>query len=562
MPTAIGPRYGGHVTVDGRSQPPRSIIRWLSVLCVVLAGCDDRAALRDAVGQAEDAGSYGIEWYAGSVESAFELARSQGTPVLLHWCADWCPPCSTLKTTVFNRREFIKRTRLFVPVSVDGDDPGAQKLGERFEVVGYPTTIVLSPDGQEITRVPLGLDLMRHLEALNVALEAIRPVSSAYDAALKGDATPVDYRLLAYYSWAQDRERLVPEEHLPDTLRNLHGRTPDGLAVERALLFVHYLKAYGRVASEEEVNPTLPAEERPAAQEWMLEILEDPALAAAVQNDVVYGACWLLPMIAQPDDVGRTDLESAWQAAIERIRNDPETSPADRVGTYFGQICLVSVRQPEDALPASLVREARWAVLNAARDTADPHRRLALFGSASLVLAAVGTTGQTWDYVLYEVENSHASDYVMSVLAELFESMNTDEVASDESRRIADRALDWRQRAWKAATGPATRFGLGTRYVRSLLSLTPDNSRRIERITVKVFRELSGEPDAFFHRVTDSREHLETALHEWNAEGTRDDSLARIRAEVLKLCATIPAGDQSRTNCEAFLASLAGDAVE
>ena len=550
------------MTVDGRRLKPRSIIGWLSVLCVVLAGCGDRATLHDGVGQAEDTGAYGIEWHAGSIESAFELARSRGTPVLLHWCADWCPPCSTLKTTVFNRREFIERTRLFVPVSVDGDDTGAQKLGERFEVVGYPTTIVFSPDGQEVTRVPLGLDLMRHLEALNVALEAIRPVSSAYDAALKGDATPVDYRLLAYYSWAQDHERLVLKEQLPDALRHLHGRIPDELAVERALLFVHYLNAYGSVASEDEAGPTLPAEERPAAQKRMLEVLQDPALAAAVQNDVLYGACWLLPMIAQPDDVGWTDLGRAWEAAIERIRNDPETSPADRVGTYLGEICLASVRQPEESLPASLVREARRAVLTAARGTVDPHPRLALFGSASLVLAAVGTTGQTWDYALDEVEDSHAPDYVMSVLAALFENMNADKEASDGNSNTAEKALDWRQRAWKAATGPATRFGLGTRYVRSLLSLTPHRSRPIERTTVKVFQELRGEPDAFFHSVTDSMERLETALHEWNTDGTHDDILTRIRAEVLKVCATIPAGDPSRTNCEAFLASLDGDATQ
>ncbi len=531
------------------------------MFCVVLAGCGDRAALRDAAGKAEDTRAYGIEWYAGSVESAFELARSRGTPVLLHWCADWCPPCSTLKTTVFNRREFIERTRLFVPVSVDGDDTGAQKLGERLEVVGYPTTIVFSPDGQEITRVPLGLDLTRHLNALNIALEAIRPVAAAYDAALKGAATSADYRLLAYYSWAQDHERLVPKEQLPDTLRHLHGRIPDELAVERALLFFHYLNAYGSVAREEEVNPTLPAEERPAAQQLMLEILQDPVLAAAVQNDVVYGACSLLPMISQPGDVGRRDLESAWEAAIQRVRNEPETSPPDRVFTYVGEICLVGARQPAEAPPAPLVRKARGAVLTAARDTVDPHARLALFGSSSLLLAAIGTTGRTWDYVLDEVEDSHASDYVMSVLAALFESMNTEEVAPDENSKTADMALDWGQRAWKAASGPATRFGLGTRYVRSLLSLTPDNSRLIERITIKVFRELSGEPDAFYHSVTDSMERLETALHEWNAEGEHDASLARIRVEVLKVCATVPAGDPSRTNCEAFLASLDGDAT-
>ena len=163
------------------------------------------------------------------------------------------------------------------------------------------------------------------------------------------------------------------------------------------------------------------------------------------------------------------------------------------------------------------------------------------------MLTQVGLDGQTWDYVLSEAEHSHSPDYIMSVLADSYEHEST-----------ADSALSWRQQAWKAAGGSATRFGRGTRYVRSLLSLTPHNSRLIERITIKVFRELSIDPNAFFQRVTRAMEHLETALHEWNAEGAHDDSLARIRAEALKVCATVPAGDQSRTNCEAFLASLDG----
>ncbi len=364
---------------------------------------------------------------------------------------------------------------------------------------------------------------------MDIALAATQPVAAAYDAASHGYATAADYRLLAYYSWGQDRERLVSEEHLPDALRNLQDRIPDELAVERALLFIHYLHAYGSAASEEDPEPTLPAEERPAAQEWMLDILQDPALTSAVQYYVVYRAHSLLPMIAQPDDTGRADLENAWQAAIERIRNAPETSPADRVGTYFGEICLVRARHPEEALPASLVREARRAVLTAARNTDDPYARLALFSSAWAVLVHVGIDNQTWDYVLNEAEDSHAPDYIMWVLA-----------VSYEHEKTADTALDWGQQAWKAATGPATRFGLGARYVRSLLSLTPHNSRLIEKTTIKVFRELSTEPDAFFHRVTESMERLETALHECNAGGAHDDSLARLRAEVLKVCATIP----------------------
>lgn len=186
----------------------------------------------------------------------------------------------------------------------------------------------------------------------------------------------------------------------------------------------------------------------------------------------------MLPMIAQPDDEARAELERAWEAALERIRKDPETTPADRVGTYFGEICIVRAMGPDESLPGSLVRRARRAVLTAARDTKNPYARLALFSSAWAVLDQVGHDDETWDYVLNEVDQSHRPETVMRAIGSAF-----------EHGQDAENALHWKERAWDS------------------------------------------------------------------------DSLAMIRAEVLKLCATIPAGNQSRTNCEAFLASRDGDAA-
>ena len=534
--------------MDG--QPRGVILAGLGVVCLALAGCDDRGVdLGTVIGQAGEADSSGIEWHAGSVKSAFALARSQGTPVLLYWGTDWCPPCSRLKATVFNRPEFIDRSRMFIPVNLDGDDPGAQKLGEKFDVSGYPTVIVFSPEGEEITRIPLALDLERYVEALDVALAATRPVADAYAAALRGVATAADYRLLAYYSWYQDEERLVPKTKLAETLRELHARIRDELAVERSLLFIQYLNAYSRAASEHDRDPTLPAEERAAAQERMIEILIDPALTRANHYYVVYGAHRLLPMIAQQEDAGRTSLEDAWEAALARIRKDPRTSSADLVGTYFGEICLARALQPDALLPASLVRTARRAVLNGNRETEEPYARLALFSSTWLVLNAVGLHAQATAYAVEELERSHSPDTIMTTLGAYAQHIDDDH-----------EALRWMEDAWNAATGPATRFQRGVAFVRTLLILTPDDVPLIEETSIELFRDVGAEKDAFFQRTTGRMDRLETALSEWNADGTHDPSLARIRSEVLKICATIPAGDPSRTNCEAFLSSLEGRA--
>jgi thiol:disulfide interchange protein len=106
------------------------------------------------------------------IHAAFAAAKAANKPVFLYWGAEWCPPCAQIKSTIFNRREFQERSRLFVPVSLDGDTPSAQKQGERFGVVGYPTVILFRPDGTEITRLPGSVGIERYGRSLDVALAA------------------------------------------------------------------------------------------------------------------------------------------------------------------------------------------------------------------------------------------------------------------------------------------------------------------------------------------------------------------------------------------------------
>ncbi|HEX6362368.1 MAG TPA: thioredoxin family protein, partial [Albitalea sp.] len=69
----------------------------------------------------------GIAWRQAAsdadVDAAFAEARRDGKPLFLYWGAKWCPPCNQVKATLFNRVEFIERSRAFVPVYVDGDRP-------------------------------------------------------------------------------------------------------------------------------------------------------------------------------------------------------------------------------------------------------------------------------------------------------------------------------------------------------------------------------------------------------------------------------------------------------
>jgi thioredoxin-related protein len=161
------------------------------------------------------------------ISRAFELARAQKKPVLLYWGATWCPPCNQLKATLFNRQDFAVLSRSFVAVSVDGDKPGAQKLGQRFKVSGYPTTVLLRADGAEITRLPGEVDAPQALAVLQLGLSAGRPVKAVLADALGGKSLAAgEWKMLAFYSWETDEQQLLPRNDVPATLVRLAVSSP------------------------------------------------------------------------------------------------------------------------------------------------------------------------------------------------------------------------------------------------------------------------------------------------------------------------------------------------
>jgi len=223
----------------------------------------------------------GIDWFHGDVDAAFAAAREQSKPLFLYWGAEWCPPCAQIKATIFNRREFQERSRLFIPVYLDGDTPSAQKQGERFGVIGYPTMILFRPDGTEITRLPGGVDVERYGTILDVALSDARPVAEIVTAAVSGaELSANDWRLLAYYSWGSDAGRVIAEEAGADTLRKLSDRCPAELRPECARLFFEYLA----VVDQKSMNGL----ERASNRKQLLDLLDEPAVQSANVSMLLY----------------------------------------------------------------------------------------------------------------------------------------------------------------------------------------------------------------------------------------------------------------------------------
>jgi protein disulfide-isomerase len=88
-------------------------------------------------------------------------AKSSGKYVLLNFTgSDWCGWCKKLKKEVFSKNEFRSfASKNLVCVLVDfprskrqsvKQKQANEKLARKFGVRGYPTVIILSPDGRRV----------------------------------------------------------------------------------------------------------------------------------------------------------------------------------------------------------------------------------------------------------------------------------------------------------------------------------------------------------------------------------------------------------------------------
>jgi thioredoxin-related protein len=532
--------------------PARFLLRRLPLAPVALALA--LAATARSAPAADGAPSAGVAWQEAASEAdiahAFEAARAQGKPVLLYWGAVWCPPCNQLKATLFNRQDFAERSRSFVAVHLDGDAPGAQRLGQRFRVVGYPTLILFRPDGQELTRLPGEADAAQVMDVLQLGLASGRPIAQVLADARAGKALPgADWRLLAFYSWDEDESSLVPAAERPALLRRLAAACPPAEAEAGERLLLKSLVADADAAGAAGAHAARPAPD-PAARGRVLAILADPARSRALMDVFTNFAPDLVDALAPAPGAERARLVAATDAALARMQADATLSRADRMTALQARVDLARIDQKKDArhpvLPPALVQEARAAAAAADREVTSPFERQAVITEASQVLADAGLWKESDALLEGSLAKSHAPYYLMSELG----------ANARREGRTAD-ALQWYRKAFERSEGPATRLQWGAAYLGALVELAPQDEHAIEQAARAVFAEAAGQPGAFYERSAHSLQRIGAKLAAWNAGGRHQAALDRLAADLHATCAKLPAGDPARATCEAVLPTKA-----
>ena len=124
----------------------------------------------------------GAEWQT-DYEKALAAAKAQSRPVLINFTgSDWCGYCKRMQAEIFSKPQFqdyAAKNLILVELDFPRAKPQSDtvrkqnmQLANEYDVEGFPTTIVLSPDGKRVANF-FGY-LEGGPESLIAALEKLR----------------------------------------------------------------------------------------------------------------------------------------------------------------------------------------------------------------------------------------------------------------------------------------------------------------------------------------------------------------------------------------------------
>ena len=454
-----------------------------------------------------------IAWREGDVSDALAEAKESGKPALLYWGAVWCPPCNQMKSSLFKDAAFIRETQNFVPVYLDGDSKGAQQWGERFGISGYPTVIILRPDGTEITRISSST-MAGQLPAL--LKTAVGRTTSTDELLAKAQADPAkltaaDWQVLGAFDWRDDPKHFKDAKTAGPLLDKLAKAAPQP-ALQRRFALLALV-----VGTDDEGK--LAAAEQPKLEPVLGPILANLAEVKANRQELSYDVPVMIAGLA--DAKQRDALGKSLIAATDALYADTTLPIGDRLDSTMASVKLY----PEGKVPADVLAKVRERAAWADANAKDKMTRQGVIDDAAYLLWGAGDHAGAKKLELAELKRSDQPYYYMSSL-------------SDFAEKEGDKAgaIEWARKAYEASQGPATRVQWAILYSKAVLRNAPADKAQVAKAANAVIDELGKSPDSYYQRTRVKVTDWGKKLSDWSVAHNGKDLLASLRSRMDGVC--------------------------
>ncbi len=99
----------------------------------------------------EEGSKGGMQFFEGGWAAALQKAGAEKKPIFLDIYASWCGPCKMLKKKTFTDKgvgDYYNAN--YINLSFDGEEGEGVMLAQKYQITGYPTLIILNPDGSVV----------------------------------------------------------------------------------------------------------------------------------------------------------------------------------------------------------------------------------------------------------------------------------------------------------------------------------------------------------------------------------------------------------------------------
>lgn len=444
----------------------------------------------------------GVNWYQGTVEEAMKLAKKENRPMFLYWGAVWCPPCNQIKKTIFSKKEFHKESEKFISIYLDGDQPNAQKWGDHFGTVGYPTMMILNSLGKEMTRMPTGLKVSQYVDLMGKTRLNMVPLEEVLRKGLIGKGSVEDYERLAGYSWGQDqkfKESYLSKEEKEKTFTTLYQKAPASPGHLKAHFFLRSL-------IEKSKKKTKGSKEE---LQYFLSILNMNELWKGNFELIIYYASSYEKVFS------KKDIESSYLKKVAEVRKSKTWDLDEKLASLSVDTFFKKGKETQKLVE-------KWSQ-KAEKEAKGHFERQSAMSTAIWLLKKSGQTNKAMALAKSEIKKSESPFYFMSYLGGML---------IQEKRHVE--ALNWYRKAWEDSKGHATRFQWGTSYLQKLIKHTPEKTKEIKETSEKLMGELIKDSDAFMGRNKKRLERISTSYKDWESKYSKE--LSSLKGSLKDLC--------------------------